>query len=103
MPSWEQHCAHLERKPYDAWYFIDYCGNLVGNIYLTSANEIGIHISPLWQGQGIGGEAIDQLVDKHPRPYYLANIAPTNPGSIKFFERLGYTKIQHTYRLDYEA
>jgi RimJ/RimL family protein N-acetyltransferase len=106
MPTYRKHIEHVKRDPYDGWYFIQveaYLGSCVinvGNTYITSANEIGIHVSPMFQRQGFARRAIRRLKELHPREYYLANIAPGNEGSQKLFAQEGFRKVQETYRLD---
>ena len=106
MPTYRKHIEHVKRAPYDAWYFIQVeaymgaCVINVGNTYITSANEIGIHVSPMFQRQGFARRSIKRLMELHPREYYLANIAPENTESQQLFEALGYGKVQETYRFD---
>ena len=101
MPTFEQHCAFVESKPYKAWYVIVASdSDPVGAIYLTKNNEIGIFISKAYQGQHIGKIAIRLLMEMHPADHYLANIAPGNARSISLFEKLGFDLIQLTMRKD---
>lgn len=106
MPTYRQHIEHVKRAPYDAWYFIQVeaylgaCVINVGNTYITSANEIGIHVTPMFQRQGFARRAIRRLMELHPREYYLANIAPGNRESKQLFAELGYRPAQETLRFD---
>lgn len=99
MPSFEQHLAFLASDPYAAWYVIWNYAGPIGSIYLTRQDEIGLFLSKPWKGLGIGAEALRRLQALHPRGRYLANIAPTNPGSAEFFMKQGFRMIQHTYEL----
>lgn len=102
MPTFDEHLAFIESKPYAAWYIISPnpdIGPDIGSIYLTHRDEVGIHISRGNRGSGIGLKATQALMRMHPRPRYLANIAPGNAGSLRFFQRLGFTCIQHTMEL----
>lgn len=96
MPTWAQHVAFVRSDPYAAWYII---GPGMGAIYLTRQDEIGVHLRRDRREQGIGRKAVEALMRLHPRPRYLANIAPGNTGSHRFFERLGFSCIQHTLEL----
>lgn len=100
MPTFDEHLAFIESKPYAAWYII---GPETGSIYLTHRDEVGIHIRRDKQGSGRGRKAVEALMQLHPRPRYLANIAPGNAGSLRFFQRLGFTCIQHTLELRHVA
>lgn len=97
MPTWRAHCRFVRSKPYAAWYLV-YAGQQpAGAVYLTRANEIGIHLGKNFQGAGIGSRAVRMLMQRHPRNRYLANINPANAVSIQFFERLGFEQLQVTY------
>jgi len=108
MPTWEEHLEFIrsggdhpvfKNHWYEAWYIIQ---NEVGMIFLTCLNEIGIFLMPEYQGRGIAWKAIESLMALHPKPCYLANIAPTNHKSIKFFQKHGFKNIQNTYKLEAE-
>ena len=99
MPTWRQHLRFIATRPYTAWYIINSHREYVGAIYLTAADEIGVGILSLWQGNGFGPRAIRLLMRKHPRARYLANINPRNETSIRMFRRMGFRLIQQTYEL----
>lgn len=92
MPTWEQHLAFIESRPYAAWYIV---GRNDGTVYLTKQNEIGIHLMSSRRA-GLGTKAIKQLMNLHPREKYLANIAPGNEASAEFFKRFNFKHIQNT-------
>jgi RimJ/RimL family protein N-acetyltransferase len=97
MPSMDQHAKFVKSHPYQGWFLILQNGKWVGNIYLTQANEIGIHMLPEARGLGIGRTAVQELMAKYGARRYLANISPSNPGSIDFFKSLGFKMIQYTF------
>ena len=114
MPSYRKHWLFVLKMKLGMrpWYDVKYSGwyiiqariptinqqwAKVGAIYITAANEIGIHITREWQCRAVGRRAIKLLCDQHPRGRYLANISPLNAGSIRFFQSLGFTKIMETY------
>ncbi len=100
MPSWMAHIFFVSKMPYAAWYLImasETSPEVLGSIYLTKANEIGIFIFKRHQGMGHAGGAIKELMRLHPRERYLANIAPSNQPSLGLFKHLGFEKIQETY------
>lgn len=114
MPTWEDHCLFVWSKPYLAWYEIFVARRFVGNIYLTHAREVGIHIGIKWRARGYGARALHLLHQKHPGPMW-ANVNQLNARSIEFFSRRGRLAretididadgkrrvLQVTYRLDF--
>jgi GNAT superfamily N-acetyltransferase len=97
MPSYEQHCAFVESRPYSAWYLIANEEEVaVGAVYLSKLDEIGIFIFERHQKKGYAKEAVEAIMEQHPRKRYLANIANTNPPSVLFFVELGFDLIQYT-------
>lgn len=119
LPAWREHCAFVRRRPYRAWYLIlgpiDLQGPersipslVLGQIYATRLNEIGIILLRAHRGKGIGSEAVKAITQRH-KPlaasagrragHWLANINPKNERSIRLFEGLGFKHIQNTYQL----
>lgn len=97
MPTWAEHSAFVDAKPYPHWYLID-CGDMVGATYLTDRREIGIGILRQFRGHGYGRSAVLQLMAAHPGKF-LANVNPTNRSSIEMFSDLGFRHLQSTYAL----
>jgi len=115
MPTWEQHvrfvqhtvptghCTHAGEEGYQAWYFVtEMDSRIVGSVYLTDRDEIGVSIFKAEQGSGWGEEAVRMLMKQHGPRRYLANVAPGNEASRKMFEKLGFKTIQHTLALEVE-
>lgn len=100
MPTWEEHVAFVDRKPYLDWCFIDVDGDIVGSIYLTHLHEIGIFIFKARRGARLGPKAVWLMMEKHGPRRYLANVAPDNAGSAVMFANLGFKIIQRTYALE---
>lgn len=112
MPSFEGHEAFVRSRPYCEWYMVGapYRGEtaLVGAIYATYQNEIGIAIRRQFQGVGHASEAIKAFMLTHkPLPgvtgkrpdKFIAHVAPGNVASRHLFEGLGARQIQVTYEL----
>lgn len=97
MPSWERHSCFVERKPYEDWCFIEDGKRILGAVYLTSRNEIGVQIYKEHQGSGAGPWAVDAIMLKHGKRRYLANVSPRNLRSANMFCKLGFNMIQATY------
>lgn len=90
MPTFEAHTDFVNSRPYLLWYIIVVDNLFIGAIYISKKFEIGLFIDKKYRGCGFGSIALNKLIQEyHTRPLY-ANIAPTNPGSIKFFERNGF-------------
>lgn len=105
MPTPEQHRQFVHRKPYAHWYLIGdenrgdgRQGPNFGAIYLTQAREVGIFILRFYWGSGYARMALEELRRLHPGPI-LANVAPANERSARFFQAAGGRIIQHTYEL----
>lgn len=100
MPSWTEHVKFVGSKPYKSWDFIVSGDEIVGSIYLSKQDEIGIFLFRKHQGKGYGLRAVKLLMARHPRiERFLANVNPRNHGSIRFFEGMDFRHIQNTYEL----
>ena len=111
MPSHDAHEAFVATHPYRVWYLIHspkVGPTPVGACYLTHDNRIGISILQEHRRKGYAIEALRVLVATHPplpaQPSqragrYLADINPSNEGSIQLFEKLGMKHIANTYAL----
>lgn len=100
MPTWNEHCAFVDSHPYRDWLIVTLDAKWIGQIYLTNANEIGIHLLPNYIGRGHGAEAVRRLMTKYGPGRYLANVAIDNIASQDFFRSLGFKLIQYTFELD---
>jgi len=101
MPTFTEHLQFIDSEPYAAWYIIEEGGEDVGHIYLTRGlNEIGVFLFPAHHRKGMASRAIKELIEKHPKDTYHANISPLNNPSRALFKSLGFELCQHTYRLD---
>lgn len=94
MPTFEDHCAFVLRRPYQAWYLIDHAfpawpSSICGAVYLTKQREIGIGILKDKRGNGYALDAVSELMRLHPGRF-VANINPANEPSIRLFQKLGF-------------
>lgn len=94
LPTLWDHIAFVNSRPYWAWYcFEDLISGLdVGSVYLTKDAEIGVFILKDKHRQGYAKAAVYELMARHPRQVYYANINPKNVASIAFFESLGFVR-----------
>lgn len=97
MPTFRDHIAFVVSEPYEAWYVIEANTEMVGAIYLSRSDEIGIGIFRRFARRGYATGAILMLMRAHPRSRYLANVAPTNAASAALFASLGFNLVQHTW------
>jgi RimJ/RimL family protein N-acetyltransferase len=95
MPTFEEHTAFVRSTPYFYWALINVDGDYVGSVYISKTREIGVFVFEKRRGKGYGEQAVRELMQRWPGKF-LANIAPTNPASRRFFEKLGFTHIQDT-------
>lgn len=100
MPSWTAHTAFVSSHGYRTWRLIETPHGIVGAIYLTMQNEIGIGIFSWAQGQGYGPAAIKMLMEEYGPRKFVANVAPTNDASRKMFEAMGFKHVQNTFALE---
>lgn len=109
-PDRNRHVSFVMAHPYREWALIlaetEPSGpglawhGWVGAIYITHQNEIGIAILERCQRKGYARQAIDLMMQRHPRDYYLANVAPANHPSHKLWESFdNHAIVQLTYRI----
>ena len=99
LTTWQDHVSFVLSRPYEAWYLILYDDDEAGAIYLTKNDEIGVFVFSEYQGRSCGPIAVREIMYKHPRKRYLANINPANKRSIEMFEAMGFEHIQQTYQI----
>ena len=99
-PERNRHVSFVLAHPYREWTLIMAENQWVGAIYITHQNEIGIGILKKYQRKGYARQAIDLMMQRHPRPYYLANVAPGNHPSHRLWESFpDHAICQITYRI----
>ena len=103
MPTRKQHDSLVLSRPYKNWWIIMQDEQWVGNCYVTERYEIGIHLLPSFQHQGIGRAVVHQIISICGPMRYLANIAPANVASQDFFRSLGFKLIQYTFEFNMET
>lgn len=91
MPTYEGHVHFIKSRPYKQWYVCVVKNNLVGSIYLTKLDEIGIFLDENWIGMGYGSNILLMLYAMNPSiQVFKANISPLNSHSIAFFANKGF-------------
>lgn len=99
MPTVAEHLAFVQSRPYAAWYLVRVRRNVVGAVYLSKRDELGIFIFKAHRGYAYGEQAIRIMRKLHPKPRLLANVNPNNASSIRLFEALGGKLLQVTFSL----
>jgi RimJ/RimL family protein N-acetyltransferase len=110
MPSREEHARFVASYPYRCWFLIEEVASrtFVGACYLTQMNEVGVAVLKEFQRRGLARAALLELLHAHQplpaipgqrRGRFVANVAPRNAASRKFFESLGAVVVQHTYEI----
>lgn len=97
LPSFENHVKFIRSGPYLDWWLLEANKEVVGSMYLTDRNEIGLFIFKAYQGKGFGTKALALLREEHEGPF-LANISPANGPSQDFFYRNGFELVQYTFK-----
>lgn len=91
MPTYEQHVHFVMTKPYKGWYVISYGEELIGSVYLSKDDSVGIFIKDKCIGMGVGTAALKFIYKTFDEVETIyANIAPLNSGSIAFFVNMGF-------------
>lgn len=103
MPSRDEHIYFVVNyggsdEPYTYWGLLEVDQDIVGHIYLTARNEIGIQVFERCQRNGYARAAVELLMRFFGDREYLANINPANEASIALFKSLGFDVCQVTYR-----
>ena len=115
MPTWDQHCAFVRDHPYADWRLIAVdvpnlemderkSLQLVGSVFISQparpsvvGDEVSVELDPRWRGCGFAERALVEIMSLHPRPRYLANVAPENYTSMALFKRVGFSLCQLTF------
>jgi RimJ/RimL family protein N-acetyltransferase len=107
-PSREEHDLFVINHPFWKWFLIRHKGEWIGQIRVSSRNEIGIGLLRKHRGKRLGTEAVKTLMETlKPQPAiksvrragWIANIHPKNHRSQEMFWHLGFEKIQQTFGL----
>lgn len=99
MPTWDQHIAFVNSKPYSHWYLVELDGEFVGSIYISKQRELGRFLFKKHTGKGLMHEAFKLLHARHPGKY-IGNVAPGNRPAQKQVENEGWKLVQYVYVLD---
>jgi len=105
MPTMAEHVEFVGSRPYRYWWFIT-TEEMVGAIYITDMNEIGVQVLKKHRRNGYATAAIDWiLANVAPAPpltsirsrEFLLNIKPGNNPGFGLAKKLGFRLRQITY------
>jgi RimJ/RimL family protein N-acetyltransferase len=108
LPTRAEHARFIRSKPYRAWYLIKAGSSVIGHIWVSRQNEIGVTLLKTARRKGYEAAALLALLDRHrPLPAipskrsesFVANVSPNNKALMRVLRRLGAKRIQCTYRL----
>ena len=106
LPSFEEHKTFVENNPYRKWYFLLRQKQIMGSIYITNENIIGINIPKAQTDEYFN--SIKLILNKmNPlKPIksvrsknFCINVNPNNNGLIKALKMLDMELIEQTYRV----
>lgn len=112
MPTWDEHVEFVLNHPYKDWCLISIdAGNnedlLIGSVFISQparpsviGDELSVDINVLWRGGGRARQALELMMQKHPRRRYLANVGTENYASMALFQSLGFKLCQFTFELE---
>ena len=102
----ERHRQFVQNHPYRSWYLVWVGEQLIGTVYLSHENVIGINL--------LGGQThwVDPLLRRiaqmhNPLPeipsvrpgYFYVNVHPHHHAMLEELETRGYTRIQDSFRV----
>lgn len=89
LPSFEQHVAHLARRPYRRLDIVQVDGTRAGMMYLSHAGVFGCFVLQRFVARGLGLAACHRFLSEVPRPV-VVHLNPLNRASRRSAERLGF-------------
>lgn len=93
LPSFEQHVAHLDRRPYRRLEIIEVDGGAAGLMYLSHADVLGCFILQGYVARGLGLAACYRFLQDGPYPI-VAHINALNRAAWRTAERLGFVRTE---------
>ena len=96
MPSYSQHIKFIKSKPYSKWYIIFEKNKKIGSVYLTKADEIGLHLKKGYFRESLLKAILESLMKNEPNNRFVFNVSPRNKKFMKFLQKNGYMISQQT-------
>ena len=104
--SFSTHCQFVEDHPYRQWFFIEFCNKIIGSVYISKDNSLGIDLNKenLKHLKGV----LDILFQKY-KPLksipsvrskeFFINVSDKNIPLQEALKKLKYVPIQISYQL----
>ena len=96
MPTYDEHVKFVLSKPYSKWYIIFERNKKIGSVYLTKADELGLHLKKEYFRESLMKEIFESLMKSEPNKLFVFNLSPRNKKFIKFLQKNGYMISQQT-------
>ena len=104
--SFSTHCQFVEDHPYRQWFFIEFCNKIIGSIYISKDNSLGIDLN---KENLIHLAGTLNILYKKYKPLkginsvrnknFFINVSDKNNYLKQALKRLGYSPIQTSYQL----
>ncbi|MDB3957027.1 N-acetyltransferase [Candidatus Nitrosopelagicus sp.] len=96
MPTYDEHVKFVLSKPYSKWYIIFEKNKKIGSVYLTKADEIGLHLKKEYFRESMLKEILECLMKNEQNKRFVFNVSPRNKKFMKFLQKNGYVISQQT-------
>tara|TARA_Y100000817_G_scaffold184051_1_gene143831 strand:+ start:60 stop:470 length:411 start_codon:yes stop_codon:yes gene_type:complete len=96
MPTYDEHVKFVLSKPYSKWYIIFEKNKKIGSVYLTKADELGLHLKKEYFRESLLKEILESLMKSEPNKRFVFNVSPRNKKFMKFLQKNGYVISQQT-------
>jgi len=104
--SFSQHSLFVDNHPYRAWFFIEYCNKIIGSVYISKDNSLGIDLNK----ENLAHlEAVLDILYKKFKPLkpipsirskeFFINVSEKNSPLKSALKNLKYAPIQTSYQL----
>lgn len=107
MPEYDEHAKFVTNHPYRKWCTVRKEDKLIGSVYLTYGNAIGINL--LLDDVELYKEIINRVTEENEPlesvasvnpAFFHINSAPTNKSLIQAIEQIQGRLTQYSYRID---
>ena len=106
LPNYVEHKKFVKNHQYRTWYLIFQNENLIGSLYITKDNCIGLFLIK-WK-KNLVEKIFNWILKRYtPRPaikslvtdFFFINVSPNNLKLIKILNKLNFEKIQLTFKI----
>jgi len=106
MPEYNQHAEFVSNHPYQKWWIVRKENELMGSVYITNENAVGINLS--FDNTDFFKEIISWVTSENtPLPpipsvrpsFFYINVAPTNDSLINAIDQMNGEVTQVSYKI----